>query len=649
MVGMKSDYRRAMSNITLAPTTINPWTNPMKRGIVSPAYNAADTVSYKYGPSASIGAAGSPDCVEWPECDGSIGDVDGCHFGVFMHWDVQPGSKVITAFSSRGAFLEDTHIYSYAVDVWRDDTTDYTLIATTGAIAADVGSTSTMILAKTLPTPLAVTLVAGQTYYVGLRVIRKQVNAGTPYITARTTAYTSAHKNFVMSCIPAYWNGSIGSTFTKTNVAAQHNIITTYEAQLLGLHITYTSTNYLEQIIAEAGVAAGDFIGKSFLLAAPVTVPYVIKFTGLVVGDTKEFFGSFHDLKSAMTSQSIDVLQFDAGVTEDNVDHILFATKDASLPLIGAARQSGKNFDLICGVRPQGDDTLDYDLYWQCRTAESSLHSHAVQVGGTPGTRGQLYTYSTDKATMRVLTTTGAYNSLTSIQVGTQPMVLIGDSQTITGSGTTTNRAPNLDRWGALPTQLTKPRIWIMHGESGQYIGTDASGVFQLVFSHATPGSGDGRDLLGLKCLWAFCGVGINDISVSGASIHTDAQARKTVTQVINDVTDIADIILAANEPVLLIGLPPYSAAAADEWDGKATRWYNRALLGLALAWKVPFYNPWPDMVQPGTEGATIPTFLDAYTVDAGLHYSAAGGAVVRAKMVAAIENSTIDLRDAWD
>jgi hypothetical protein len=118
----------------------------------------------------------------------------------------------------------------------------------------------------------------------------------------------------------------------------------------------------------------------------------------------------------------------------------------------------------------------------------------------------------------------------------------------------------------------------------------------------------------------------------------------------------LAEYILAANERMILVGLPPYSVTEevnaeyyTDQYEAKCVRWYNRALLGLALAWRVPFYNPWPDMVTPGTENDAIPEFTIPGNSTDGLHYNAAGGAIVRPKIVAAIEHATIDLRDAWD
>jgi hypothetical protein len=185
-------------------------------------------------------------------------------------------------------------------------------------------------------------------------------------------------------------------------------------------------------------------------------------------------------------------------------------------------------------------------------------------------------------------------------------------------------------------------------------VGVNASGQEANIFSHATPGVGDGRELLGLGCDWWFAGIGINDtnywVALPAAASATTVLRASAAT--IEAIASIVDIITAAGERPILTGLPPFSLTgygAESQYYANAVRAYNRALLGLALAWGVPFYNPWLDMVDPATVNDDMPAFTAAYTDDAGQHYSVAGGAIVRVKMVECIENSTIDLRDAWD
>jgi hypothetical protein len=636
-VGSKSDVRSVMSPITLAPATKNPWGNPMKSGIVSPAYNAADTVTYKYGPKADIGTDAAPSNYPWSDDDGTIGNAAGAHFGCFQQWDVTPGLKTISAFGLRGAFFQATHVTSYAVEIWREDATEYTRVATSGDIAAEVGSTGTMNLALTL-TPFTVTLVAGKKYFFGIRFIRTAGNAATPQ-PGRTNGEAFAHTNMRFAVLAADWNGS---TVSKTDSAGHNYVYTDDECALM--HLVYTSGNYLEQDITT--VAAG-----SYLLARPATANYVIQIESAVVADTKSLTAAFRDFARNGTGLTTKTLHLDCGETTGGTNTLSVDANLVTLGTIGGVTQAGKTFDLLVGVRPQPNTTSKYELFWQCRHLEAAIHAHAVTVAAT---RGSLYTYDTTYAQQRVITLTGTF-TVSKIRVGTNPLVMISDSQAIQNTGTDL-RGLNADRWGGLPAALTKPRICVLHGQSGQYVyDTNVNGVQQLIFRNATPGVGDGVELLGLGCTWFFAGIGIND--VSAATTASDADVRQCVADLVRSYVSIASYIQDAGESIWLAGMPPYSSIVnADVYEGKVSRWINRALLGLALAWKCPFYNPWPDIVEPGTENSTTwtaqvhhPAMLDAYSDDQGTHYSAAGGAIVVANMKAAIENGTIDLRDAWD
>lgn len=106
-----------------------------------------------------------------------------------------------------------------------------------------------------------------------------------------------------------------------------------------------------------------------------------------------------------------------------------------------------------------------------------------------------------------------------------------------------------------------------------------------------------------------------------------------------------------ATDRLLVLGMPPSDAVTTSAYEADAIRRLNRGLLGIALANRCPFYNPWPDLVLPGTENEDIPTLPDAYQTLAndGTHIGAAGGAVIVPNAIAAFENSTIDLRDAWN
>jgi hypothetical protein len=185
--------------------------------------------------------------------------------------------------------------------------------------------------------------------------------------------------------------------------------------------------------------------------------------------------------------------------------------------------------------------------------------------------------------------------------------------------------------------------VWLPCGKSG----ADWSYVRNALFAAAV-GAGDGVEMLGMQCLWIGCGMGVN--AVAGAAKDSYDDTRKWVCDQIEDVGGLFRAVTDADtgERIMLIGAPPYSHTDADKYEAAMVRWMNRAYLGIALALQIPFYNPWPDVVERGTEGNDIPTFDATYSTD-GLHYIAAGGALVCASAVEAFESGTIDLRDAWD
>jgi len=612
----------------------------MKQGIVSPAYNPNELVTYNYGPSAAnaVASTNPPTEDNYQTMENVAGygvNVNGAFYGVAMHWDVTPGTRTITGFTYSGGFLQATHIHAWAVDVWREDGAVFTLVATSGLITADPGSTGSITLIKTLDTPVTVTLESGKKYYIGFRLKRTAQSASTPYL-SRSLTGTFAQDSFAFVASPTGLDSGVLSKSLATGVSY---VSTTHAETIPRFCITYTSPNFIEQQII-----ASSPIDKTYLLANADSHPYVHKLEGVAVGDTKSLTVEIRDFSGAATENLLESLELDCGNTVASQNDMIFNSKTVNLPAIGGQSQAGDTMDLIFGWRHNGA-YKKYDLYWQNRYQDDGFHSHAVKFAGT---RGTLYSYSSSTYEPRFIRFTGAYNSLAKILVGVKPMVIIGDSQCIQGYGVDTLRSPNTDRLGGIPTSLAKPRIWILHGQSGKSLASSTTGVEATLFRSATAGAGDGVELLGLGCTWLFGGIGVNDISAATTANTYDAAA--TAANLTRAICSIAQYILDASEDLYLVGLPPYSHTGnTDEFEAKAARWLNRALAGLALAWRVPYYNPWPDMVQPGTEDDAIPTFASEYTVDGGLHYSTTGGTAVVANVVKAIEQGLIDLRDQYD
>jgi len=190
---------------------------------------------------------------------------------------------------------------------------------------------------------------------------------------------------------------------------------------------------------------------------------------------------------------------------------------------------------------------------------------------------------------------------------------------------------------------FTKPRIWINGGKAGGV----ASALMEDYIASTTPGDADLESIVENGCLWLWSGYGVND--VSAAAPANDVDAKQVVATLVDYITDLYQILTTfGHEDMLFCGLPPWSDGDASEYDSKGVRWFNRAMLGLCLAWRIPYYNAWPDMVTPGTQNDSIPTISATYSDDS-LHMNPAASPVVCVKAVSAGENATIDLRDAWD
>lgn len=584
----------------------------MKSGIVSPAYDASELIDWKFGPSITGTPAVPAVYAKYNDDDGNIGNLDKAHYLALQRWNAQPGRKVITKVNQACVYIEGTTYGSHIVVV-RDDGDTLTIVARSALFPTTEGAGweyETFAPAGGLP----VTLEAGKTYYVGVEWIRNSSSAAVPYFALTADSdFTLASKRVVVT--DDAWNGATIDTTDSTHVRV------TTANNAMCLEVEYTSDAYTELVITDGA------IGKYLIPVSP-TSNYVVKLEQVVVEDTNALTCVQLDWNVAGAVSTLDTTELDMGDTVAGQNDLIDAGNTVNLPDIEGVGQEGYALDLIYGVRPA---TSKVDLYYKNKRLWLAPLSHAVSAAGV---RGAKYTYTPGRA----LALSGTAE-VGAIKVGVKPVCLIGDSQTyLTNTG-----LPYAVRWGALQDELTKPRIYIPCGTNGPRIE-----YIYNQWAAAIPGEGDAIEFCGLGALWFFGGPGLNDISQLGESSYTDSQ--RNVCRILTYFCNMLDDILAAGDTAAIAGLPPYSDAVnASKYEARAVRILNRGLLGLALMLQVPFYNPWPDMVQAGTEGDDVPTFSATYTGDGGIHYNAAGGTFIRAKMVTAIETGRIDLRDAWD
>jgi hypothetical protein len=611
MAGRKSDYYREMSPVTLAPKTHNPWTNSMKRGIVSPAYDSTDLVNYKYGPS--IAAAGNPTAtIGWNSLTG-LANSTGSHMIGLNPWHVTAGVKYINSVRVGIGVSDATYTSAWFIEVWRKDADLYRLVVRSEDFGTP-GPNQYGITTLTPATPLEVTLVAGKTYFIGVRVVRKNANAAAPQFDRMATTKTHVVGQVLVGIDVDHWSDT---TMPLVDVAGECDHYTATTSNLL-IEVNYDSPNYLECDIATPNKA-----GLSYLVPVAVDRPYIVKFQDVVVADTADAVWEVIDGDSTSTNNVLDTLELDCGKSTGGQNDMICQTNTVNLPDISEVGQEGKNFDIWYVVRP-ADGTVD--LFWVNKeVVPPAPISHATKNAGVRGTR---YTLAFGRKIN--LTTVGTIGRM---QVGVHPVVLLGDSNTYSGTALAAG-------FSALPAAFAKPRMWLWHGMTGS-----AWASIRNSFFAGTIGSADGIELIGAKCLWVGCGMGVN--AAAGACLN-DNDAKAVISTQAENCAGMLRYVLTGDDEVLLVGCPPYASSTdTDKYEGRMVRWLNRAYLGLALAWKCAFYNPWPDVVIAGTEGDDIPGFNATYSTDE-IHYIAAGGAFIAPKIAAAYENATIDLRDAW-
>jgi hypothetical protein len=322
-------------------------------------------------------------------------------------------------------------------------------------------------------------------------------------------------------------------------------------------------------------------------------------------------------------------------------DKITSDGDDVGLPVIARTPQAGMIFDLI-ERRIRFDRK---DLMSVCRGLDEHVISHSCAFGSAR----DLYQSVADASAIKI---TGS-GTIERLQFGYDPIIGCCDSQGyVYPTAGVTEAEPIYYRLGGLMlkayTDLTYPRMWIIGGGSGRKQINHIQGEF---FENPNAGEGDLIELLNddSRLLWFFGGPGLNDVVGDDPQTYGESEA---IAEAVKDSVDyMCGLIQAANQEVMIAGLPPFSRSlsGADEYTALAVRLLTEKYAALALARSIPFYQSWRDMVQSGTAFNTIPVFNDPYTQDAtedGAHYSSAGGTVVRPLMAYNYENDVIDTRE---
>jgi len=290
--------------------------------------------------------------------------------------------------------------------------------------------------------------------------------------------------------------------------------------------------------------------------------------------------------------------------------------------------EAGDSFDLLIWLDYQGGAAGRLDVYYKNKTAGQGPEgaddivtiSHAVKAAAT---RDEVQPSDTYISWLHLTGTA----TVESVEVGWEPVVMLGDAQVSIGD----------DRIGKhLPIAFEHPRIYwdasIADNAIVAGVGGGHSTPAYLRYKHGTPGEGDLYEMRG--AVVAVCAMGLVDID----GIASDVEANVKVLAMLDGVAEILAASQDNGNTPLVIGLPPYNKApAAEEHEAQAIVRFNRGLEGVCVSARCAFYDCWPDMIESSTRNDGIPAFDVRYSADGEL-LNSAGAEVVASRAAAVLE-----------
>ena len=379
-------------------------------------------------------------------------------------------------------------------------------------------------------------------------------------------------------------------------------------------NITYTSDRYIEASLgAYSGTTTRYYIPEYLRTSDDVST---IIFQSARAADpnslTIELFES--DINGIPLEHSTTLLDSGDTATNITVDGVVQYLED-----VGANDQEGSYFDIAVQMASGTTNELDVlytnKSYPAINSAIATI-SHAAKNGSAHGTKYSKTFPDEMMSYLRISGTADIDNIYVCAPYGVA--VCVGDSQVASSYANGGSPSGLLDRTHRMVQQLfaesTNERFQWIGGESGNRSDQIASR-----YNASTAGEGDLIDFRDVVMLLA--GVGLNDISQT--SLTSNAQAEAEANTILGRYQTMAsDAVSNGNTPWVL-GLPPYSAVAADQYEAYAIKYLDTVLLkAFAEDNNYAGYGFWERAVVSGTEDDLIPEFDSAYTNDAGTHWS---------------------------
>lgn len=574
-----------------------------------PQYDAADRATFTFGLNNTIAGTGTFNSAIPAATAGWL------MAGHVM--DLQPGEYTLEGVKVAWQFTEPADCDTAYVALYEVDGTDLIPAQfSNGDLRVDVSSylpNNLNTVATTIPIDRTFTAEASKRYTILVCMNSKATAGGNNRPSFRRMNVGQGPQGVDIYYRPQgiidFPDGTLGGSTITTSA----------------LHLEYTISTTNRKVFASSYSAAKDMLIPVF-----TDRDAVVKFASAVVAEGQTLTAAMRYNNSG-NAGTRTTLALDMGAT----DQVTFGGANVALAAAGA--EAGDTFDLMVQHRPV---TGKMDVFFQNRTtgqgpegaADFVTISHACKNDAAgDGSRGQEYTVGVPE----YLSLAGTA-AVASIEVGWEPVVLFGDDQVSIAD----------DRLGAhLPSAFTLPRIYWDASIGGNLLTetvTSSHTAGYLRYKHGTPGGGDLCEMTSV--LFCFAGFGLNDVTQIGT---TEANRRVYASRVIQRTAEILSN-LDSTSGAIIIGLPPFSlSGSASEDEAKTIQHQiNPALAALAEAARCACYIPWDDMVATDTESDAIPTFIAAYTGDAGLHYNSAGAAIVAAAAARAYEaNIAADVR----
>lgn len=280
-------------------------------------------------------------------------------------------------------------------------------------------------------------------------------------------------------------------------------------------------------------------------------------------------------------------------------------------------------------------DSTTLNCFWVNRTigqggestADKATFSHAAKATGNRSTH-----YNMASTTSLFFWLTFDATTFSSIEIGSEMAVVLGDSQSVLGNGTLGDKfidAFNTIGWdGSI---------------SGNRFSQTAIGSHKAAYLRYQSTAAGNGDICDMRDVLLFdAGMGLNDVS---AMVSTNENKRDwTVSEIGRRLFEVFGDAKNNGNQGFILGLPPYSSTVnASMEENRAIRdQLNPAKEAIAIGCRCAFANPYNDMLDV-TQNSTVfgDVFKAAYCTG-GDHYDSTGASIAINRLLISHNSKTV-------